>query len=156
MRRIRKKETQVGKELKDITEQYPYLSLGTLEEQRLIAKSQFTTLFSVMLGLSMFIIGFALLNLLNTLITNILTRSHEFAMLQSVGMTRRQLCKMLRMEGLILAAGNLAVSLVLGTAAGYAMIQIMNYFGADYMHFVFPVWYFLPRTDGFMILKTLE
>lgn len=150
-----KKEAQVGKELKNITKQYPYLSLGTLEEQRLIAKSNFNTLFSVMLGLSMFIIGFALLNLLNTLITNILTRSHEFAMLQSVGMTRRQLCKMLRMEGLILAAGNLAVSLVLGTAAGYAMIQIMNYFGADYMHFVFPVWYFLGYAAFILLVPVL-
>ena len=94
------KEAQVGKELKSLIGQYPHLSLGTLEEQRQMAKSQFTILFSVMLGLSIFIIGFALINLLNTLITNILTRSHEFAMLQSVGMTKRQLCKMLRIQGL--------------------------------------------------------
>ena len=62
---------------------------------------------------------------------------------------------MLRMEGLILAAGNLAVSLVLGTAAGYAMIQIMNYFGADYMHFVFPVWYFLGYAAFILLVPIL-
>ena len=149
------KEAQVGKELKNLIGQYPHLSLGTLEEQRQMAEAQFTILFSVMLGLSIFIIGFALINLLNTLITNILTRSHEFAMLQSVGMTKRQLCKMLRMEGFMLAAGNLVISLILGTAAGYAMIQILRYFGADYMHFVFPALYFLGYAAFILLVPVL-
>ena len=92
-------------------------------------ESMFNLLFSVLVGLSVFIIGFALINLINTLITNILTRDHEFAMLQSVGMTRKQLSGMLRMEALILAGGNLLITLVIGTSAGYVMIKILRYFG---------------------------
>ncbi len=137
------KEDEIEDALNLLLEQYPYLSLDTLREQMLYTESMFMLLFSVLVGLSLFIIAFALINLLNTLITNILTRDHEFAMLQSVGMTKRQLSGMLRTEGLILAGGNLFITFVLGTAAGYVMIWILRYFGADYMHFVFPVWFFL-------------
>lgn len=138
----REKERQVEDELNLMMEDYPYLSLGTLREEMLQVESMFNLLFSVLVGLSVFIIGFALINLINTLITNILTRDHEFAMLQSVGMTRKQLSRMLRMEALILAGGNLLITLVIGTSAGYAMIGILRYFGAEYMHFVFPGWFF--------------
>lgn len=138
----REKERQVEDELNLMMEDYPYLSLGTLREEMLQVESMFNLLFSVLVGLSVFIIGFALINLINTLITNILTRDHEFAMLQSVGMTRKQLSRMLRMEALILAGGNLLITLVIGTSAGYVMIKILRYFGAAYMHFVFPGWFF--------------
>lgn len=138
----REKERQVENELNLMIEDYPYLSLGTLREEMLQVESMFDLLFSVLVGLSVFIIGFALINLINTLITNILTRDHEFAMLQSVGMTRKQLSGMLRMEALILAGGNLLITLVIGTSAGYVMIGILRYFGAEYMHFVFPGWFF--------------
>lgn len=138
----REKERQVENELNLMMEDYPYLSLGTLREEMLQVESMFNLLFSVLVGLSVFIIGFALINMINTLITNILTRDHEFAMLQSVGMTRKQLSGMLRMEALILAGGNLLITLVIGTSAGYVMIKILRYFGAAYMHFVFPGWFF--------------
>ena len=115
----------------------------------------FTLLFSVMIGLSLFIIAFALINLFNTLITNILTRGREFAMLQSVGMTRKQLAKMLRVEGLTLSAGNLLITLVLGTAAGYVMIWLLRYFGADYMHFVFPAWFFFGYAVFIVLVPVL-
>ena len=94
-----------------------------------MTENQFTILFSVMLGLSIFIVAFSLLNMLNTLITNILTRKREFAMLQSVGMTTKQLSHMIQIEGLMLTAGNLVITLVFGTAAGYAMVRILQYFG---------------------------
>ena len=64
-------------------------------------------------------------------------------MLQSVGMTTKQLSRMIQMEGLMLTAGNLVITLIFGSAAGYAMVRIMQYFGADYMSFRFPGWLFL-------------
>lgn len=55
-------------------------------------------------GLIGMIFGFAgVLNLINTLITSILTRRHEFATMQSIGMTKRQLTKMLIYEGMYYA-----------------------------------------------------
>lgn len=148
-------DSRVENALNDLLADYPWLSMGTLRENMLEAENQFVTLYSVMIGLSVFVIGFALINLLNTLITNILTRDHEFAMLQSVGMTRRQLTKMLRIEGVMLAAGNLVITLTAGTAAGWVLIRVLRYFGADYMHFTFPIWFFLAYAVFIILVPVL-
>ena len=149
------KDEQIEDSLNRLLDKHPYYSLNTLQDNILETESMFTLLFSVMIGLSLFIIAFALINLFNTLITNILTRGREFAMLQSVGMTRKQLAKMLRVEGLTLSAGNLLITLVLGTAAGYVMIWLLRYFGADYMHFVFPAWFFLGYAVFIVLVPVL-
>ncbi|MDE6897488.1 MAG: ABC transporter permease, partial [Lachnospiraceae bacterium] len=49
-------------------------------------------------GILVFIFVFALINLANTLITNLLTRQQEFGVFQSVGMSDRQLSSMLSFE----------------------------------------------------------
>ena len=86
------------------------LLYNTLTEHMQEVRSMFVSFFAMMVGLSAFIIGFALINLVNTMVTGILTRDHEFAILQSVGMTRTQLSGMLRTEGTLLAAGNIRLS----------------------------------------------
>lgn len=68
-------------------------------------------------GVLSLIIGLiGVLNFINSMLTSILTRKREFAMLQSIGMTSKQLVKMLITEGLIYTASAGAVSVVLGTA----------------------------------------
>ena len=98
-------------------------------------------LHGTMLGLSAFIILFSLLNLLNTLITNMVTRKQEFAMLQSIGMSEKQLYQMVQSEGILLAGGNVLLTLVGGTLGGIGMIEVMRHFEAEYMHYHFPLWY---------------
>lgn len=46
-----------------------------------------------------------LINFTNMMITNIITRRHEFATMQSIGMTNRQLRQMMIYEGLYYAIG---------------------------------------------------
>lgn len=149
------KEKQIDSFLGEIASEYPYLSYNTLTEHMQEVRSMFVSFFAMMVGLSAFIIGFALINLVNTMVTGILTRDHEFAILQSVGMTRTQLSGMLRTEGTLLAAGNIAVTLAAGTALGYVMIEILRYFGADYMHFVFPVWFFFGYAAFIVLVPIL-
>lgn len=58
-------------------------------------------------GTMAFIIGLiGVLNFANTMLTSIFTRRREFATLQSVGMTGRQLLKMLRRELRLCTFGN--------------------------------------------------
>lgn len=139
----REKEDQIEKEVREILDDFPSLAMTTLKEREETDQKSFTLIFSVILGLSIFIVAFSILNMLNTLISNILTRKREFAMLQSVGMTTKQLSRMIQTEGLMMTAGNLMITLVFGTAAGYGMIKILQYFDVDYMHFNFPVVLFL-------------
>lgn len=61
-----------------------------------------------------FVVGMiGILNFLNAILTSILTRRKEFAVLQSVGMTGRQLNTMLMIEGMIFAGSSVVITLVL-------------------------------------------
>lgn len=54
-----------------------------------------------------------ILNFFNAILTGILSRRREFAMLQSIGMTGKQLKKMLVMEGILYSAATILVSILL-------------------------------------------
>ncbi len=63
------------------------------------------------------------LNLFNTLVTTILTRRHEFATMQSIGMTEGQLRKMMVWEGFFYAAGGCGMGLLLSVLLGNTLIR---------------------------------
>ncbi len=134
---------QIETQIRDIADQNPLLKLYTLREAMLKDKNTFRVLNSMVFGISFFIIAFSLINLINTLITNVMSRKKEFAGLQSVGMEGRQLSRMIQYEGAMLAIWNLVVTVLFGTVAGYGLIEFMRNLGADYMHFRFPTWYLL-------------
>ena len=85
-----------------------------------------------------FIFVFALINLANTLITNLLTRQQEFGVFQSVGMSGRQLSRMLSFECLYYIGITLLVTLTAGTACSLAVCHVfdrMGMFGEITYHF---------------------
>ena len=57
--------------------------------------------------------------------------------------------------GLILAVKNIMITAVFGTAAGYAMIQIMREFQATYLHWHFPVWCMLGYIAMVLVVPVL-
>ena len=74
----------------------------------------FRSMFLLMGGALSFIIGLVgILNFFNVILTGIISRKQEFAVLQSIGMTGRQLKKMLIYEGLIYTLGSLLFALTL-------------------------------------------
>ena len=75
-------------------------------------------------GLVGVIFGIAgVLNLINTLVTTILTRRHEFATMQSIGMTNRQLTQMMIFEGVYYAVGACLLGLVLAALLNLTIVQ---------------------------------
>ena len=79
----------------------------------------FRSMFLTLGGALSLIVGLVgVLNFLNAVLTGILTRRYEFAVLQAIGMTGRQLVRMLMLEGLYYTGLALAVSLVLSVTVG--------------------------------------
>lgn len=79
----------------------------------------FRSMFLTLGGALSLIIGLVgILNFLNAVLTGIITRRHEFAVLQAIGMTGRQLRRMLMLEGLYYALLAMAVSTVLSVTLG--------------------------------------
>lgn len=64
-----------------------------------------------------------ILNFINAVLTSIVARKKEFAMLQSIGMTRRQLKTMLCYEGLYYAGLSEICALILGIIISLAVVQ---------------------------------
>ena len=80
-------------------------------------------------GILVFIFVFSLINLANTLITNLLTRQQEFGVFQSVGMSDRQLSNMLSYECLYYVGITLLVTLTLGTVCSLAVCRVFDQIG---------------------------
>ena len=80
-------------------------------------------------SLLIFIFVFSLINLANTLITNLLARQQEFGVFQSVGMSGRQMSKMLSYECLYYIGITLFVTLTAGTVCSLAVCHIFDQVG---------------------------
>jgi len=107
----------------------------------------FRGMFLTLGGVLSFIIGLAgVLNFVNAVLTGILTRKRELAVLQSVGMTGKQLKTMLVYEGLyytlLAVALSLALSLALGPLAGNVVSSLFWFF--SYRFTILPVVLVLP------------
>lgn len=80
--------------------------------------------FTVVGGVLSFILGLiGILNFVNAEITSIIARRRELAMLQSVGMTGKQLRKMLVSEGLIYAGTTVLFTISLGSLISYFAVE---------------------------------
>ena len=74
----------------------------------------FRNMFTLLGGVLCVITGLVgILNFFNSVMTGMMSRRREFAVMQSIGMTGRQLRSMLVYEGLLYAAGAILLSLVL-------------------------------------------
>lgn len=107
----------------------------------------FRSMFVIMGGALSFITGLVgVLNFLNAVLTGILARRHEFAVLQSVGMTGKQLKTMLVFEGLYYALGAalsaLALSVVFSPLTAKALESMFWFF--SYKFTVTPILIIIP------------
>jgi len=102
----------------------------------------------VMIGGALsFIIGLiGILNFVNAVLTSILTRRKEFAMLQSIGMTRKQLRCLLMFEGFYYTLGTCALSLVF--SAVFSLLIVKSFCGLlwffSYHFILWPLLIVLP------------
>lgn len=129
----------VEEEIKNITDNYEYLSYGTLEDSiETYKKSMAIT--SVLIYSLVIIIGvIGLMNLINTMITSIITRKRELGILQAIGLSDKQLVKMLQIEGLFYTVGTLLITLTLGNILGYIAVIIFRNTGASYAIYDYPL-----------------
>lgn len=103
------------------------------------------------------------LNFVNSMVTAILSRRREFAMIQSIGMTKRQLRTMLTLEGLYYAGATLALSYLLGALTVGVLVRALVSSGFYTFHFTLfplllctPVLLLLALLLPYLCFKNLE
>ncbi len=136
-------EAFLGSYTESVQPLYDYESRASYEAEF----EGFRGMFMTMGGALSFIIGLVgVLNFINAVLTGILTRKRELAVLQSVGMTGKQLKIMLVFEGLyytlLALAVSLALTVCLGPLLGGALGDIFWFF--SYRLTVLPIVVILP------------
>ncbi len=104
----------------------PSVTYMSAENARKNAESS-RTMVAFVGGLIGAIFGIAgILNLINTIVTAIITRRHEFATMQSIGMTKKQLARMLTYEGICYAAGACILGLPVSAVLGFTVVRSLT------------------------------
>lgn len=114
-------------------------------------------------AISIVIAMVGILNYINSMVTAIVSRKREFAMIQSIGMTRKQLNKMLIFEGLSYASLTLIASYVISAIAVGFGVRLMVDGGYTTFRFTLmplvactPLLLLLAVLIPFMCFKNLE
>ncbi len=94
---------------------YDYESRKTEEEEFYAFRDMFMMVGS---GAALIVGMVGILNFLNAILTGIMARKREFAVLQSVGMTGKQLNRMLITEGMVFAGSSVVIILILTIVMG--------------------------------------
>lgn len=116
----------LAKELdKRLLEEFPLVTADTRSQFADAVRGnldQAVMAITLLLGLALLI---ALLGVANTLALSIVERTRELGLLRAIGLTRRQLRRMVRIETLLLAAYGVLAGLAIGLAAGQAVAVVL-------------------------------
>jgi len=129
--------------LEAVLNRYPDVTLNT-ESQFVKDQNswidQMLKLLYVLLGLSVLV---SLFGIVNTLVLSIVERTRELGALRAVGMTRRQMRRMIRHESVITALIGATMGIVLGIGLAALVIRRLSDYsvstGGDGMHLAVPV-----------------
>ncbi|QBE98305.1 hypothetical protein PMF13cell1_03871 [Blautia producta] len=106
-------------QLQTLLEENDLLEMKSYEEEVAYNKkntsfmAQLCYIFMIVLG------GVGIMNLINTMVNSIYVRRRELGIMQAIGLSEKQLVRMLQLEGIFYTAGTLFFSLGIGSLLGY-------------------------------------
>jgi putative ABC transport system permease protein len=121
----------VRADLEQVTGAYPVVDLkdtGDFKDEQKGQVQQMLTLINALLVLSVLI---AVLGVVNTLALSVIERTRELGLLRAVGMSRRQLRRMVRLESVVISIYGAALGLVLGSVFGVSLVQALGDMGIN-------------------------
>lgn len=136
-------EAEIRQQMNELVEDTANVTMETLYNLYLDSKVMYDRTSAVIFGISGFLMLFAVINLINTLIAVALSRKHEFSVLRAIGMGKKQLQATIRYEGLLLSLWNVFITLIFGTVTGYGIVRYLNSLGDDTWIWRFPLPYFV-------------
>ena len=146
------KETAYGQFAEDYTTTKEPLMGYESKQKWLDEFSGLKNLFVLVGGTLSVVIGvIGVLNFINSVLTNIVTRRKEFAMMEAIGMTKKQLLQMLILEGIYYAVITIGVVLIFGTLFSATAIRALSG-GLWFMRYHFVIWPMLAACPLLLIL----
>lgn len=109
-----------------------------IEMMKEVKKAQ-GNLMEVGIGIIVILAVIGIMNYINSFISSIRSRQIELSIMESVGMTGKQMKKMLMLEGILYAGGAWGITLTVGLAVTYYLYQSMNYMGVSFAIPIVPI-----------------
>lgn len=130
--------TAIDNEVLKLIENNRYVEAYDIKNQEMSGfKDSMTALSILTSSISIILILIGILNFVNVMLTGVYTRRRELAVLESVGMTKKQIFKMLMFEGFYYALITIASILTLGNGIMYLVAALAQQI-ADYAVFYYP------------------
>ena len=133
-----KAENRLTNQIRSITQMYPIVAhLDIRTELMQEFQDSMSSLKILSGGVSAILILIGIINFISVMLTGIFTRRTELAVMESVGMTKKQVQKMLMLEGIYYAVITLALILT----AGSGILYLVGFFTeqtANYAVFQYP------------------
>nr|WP_325302822.1 ABC transporter permease [uncultured Oscillibacter sp.] len=136
-----KKAERVEAGLQEILSSRSNLGLDTIGTHIAYEKMQSGLIFGSMKALSWLIFLFGVVNLINTTLSNQMSRRRENSILRSIGLTSRQLCRMNICEGLCYAVFAALAVLLIGLPIAVAVCREVSRqsFAGEIVPYQFPI-----------------
>ncbi len=115
--------TKLQKEIENIIKEEnissQYFSLNNVDENARVMRNLFTLIAIFLYGFIIVITLIGITNIFNTITTSMELRRQEFAMLKSIGMTKKEFNRMIRLETVFMGTKSLTFGIVIGTILSY-------------------------------------
>ncbi|MFJ8110270.1 ABC transporter permease [Streptomyces sp. NPDC096132] len=126
------------KSLKSALHDYPQYTVRDQTDYKQALKDQIGQLLNLIYGLLALAIVVAVLGVVNTLALSVVERTREIGLMRAIGLSRRQLRRMIRMESVVIALFGALLGLGLGMGWGATAQQLLALEGLNVLDIPWP------------------
>ncbi|MFG2194282.1 ABC transporter permease [Streptomyces sp. NPDC048639] len=137
-------KAEAGKEkaaytaLKDSMKEYPQYTVRDQTDYKKQLKDQVGQLLNIVYGLLALAIIVAVLGVVNTLALSVVERTREIGLMRAIGLSRRQLRRMIRLESVVIALFGALLGLGLGMGWGASAQKLLALQGLEVLDIPWP------------------
>ncbi|MGW0845215.1 ABC transporter permease [Streptomyces sp. NPDC002787] len=131
-------EAAAYKSLKGALHDYPQYEVRDQTDYKEALKAQIDQLLNMIYGLLALAIIVAILGVVNTLALSVVERTREIGLMRAIGLSRRQLRRMIRLESVVIALFGALLGLGLGMGWGAAAQQLLALEGLKVLEIPWP------------------
>jgi putative ABC transport system permease protein len=112
--------------IEEVVAAYPVVDLKDREEFKDEQRGQVDQLLMIINALLVLSVLIAVLGVVNTLVLSVIERTRELGLLRAIGMSRRQVRRMVRLESVVISVYGAALGLGLGTLLGVSLVGALE------------------------------
>ncbi|WP_411082578.1 ABC transporter permease [Streptomyces sp. cmx-18-6] len=132
------KEKEAYAALKSALAEYPVYKVQNQADFKETLKNQIGQLLNIVYGLLALVIIVAVLGVVNTLALSVVERTREIGLMRAIGLSRRQLRRMIRLESVVIALFGALLGLGLGMGWGTAAQKLLALEGLEVLEIPWP------------------